>query len=835
MRTSYYQNIGNPIQLARLPKRRLELTFPIRDLSASRKTKVAFIGCGFLLLAILLESAAKAYLLGNDSGKPGHGIVLIGGIALAITLCTTLRSGRWISIVGISLSILSLGIAISVFSAFSLLPVMIAIGWHVRIYCEHWIELCTSSPVPKHQSRQLRKQWRRYLICIQWLPAGLLFLMFLSGLPVVFVIVVVCVFAAVQTVHVSVASGTGYAFRALWSSVESWFSYNYHNIARPGTFQSPAGSRRSRILLSVFMGLFVATMFRIAHSELSIQSSSLAVEFSILNCIVGTLFTILIPGMLTLPVIAEAMEFSSGSVGSKNWNDMTREMRLSTNPIERNSYFMGRVVNDGSPLIVPRSIFREHAHFLGDSGSGKTSLGLAPFLEQTIAFGDCSIVVIDLKADSKELLATVMQAVRKYRYQTGFEIPIKFFNNQDDMASFGLNIFNQSFWPLLNTYTRTDVIAGATGLEYGAGFGESFYSATNAAVLYHTLKLYPEVQSFSELADRCGYVVANAKKRDLHPEVRKAGVHVHEVCKRLGAFPQLNVTADGPFDDQVVQQLIDLCAVFREPQILYFELSSLLSPGSSPAIARLVVYFLLAAATKTDRQCPVFLVIDEFQRMVAKNVEYMLQLARSMDIGITLANQSMEDLRTGRIDLISPLESNCRYRQWFSTSSSADRSRLVDSSGETVELVTSKSVSPGIVPLLKSISYAEHIHPRLTTNDVLLASDHSKESVVKISRGDGYAQFGGMPLIVESDYHISRDEYDVRRSLKWPQNIPGTFVPSRLSESDVPGPDIGPIITTDAGLRSDIGASDLDDILDSFGREATSRESRRRSKRGRRE
>jgi type IV secretory pathway TraG/TraD family ATPase VirD4 len=97
-------------------------------------------------------------------------------------------------------------------------------------------------------------------------------------------------------------------------------------------------------------------------------------------------------------------------------------------------------------------------------------------------------------------------------------------------------------------------------------------------------------------------------------------------------------------------------------------LSATLSPSGAPEIGRLVNYMLLAASTQTERKHPVFLVIDEFQRMVAGNLEYMLQLARSMGIGVILANQSMEDLKKSSVNLIPAIEANCRLRQWFSVS-----------------------------------------------------------------------------------------------------------------------------------------------------------------------
>ncbi len=194
-------------------------------------------------------------------------------------------------------------------------------------------------------------------------------------------------------------------------------------------------------------------------------------------------------------------------------------------------------------------------------------------------------------------------------------------------------------------------------------------------------------------------------------------------------------------------------------------------------MARLVTYSLLALAPTIQRRHRVFLFIDEFQRMVARNLEYMLQLARSMGVGVILANQSMQDLKTAKNDLIPAIEANCRYRQWFSVSSSDDRRRLIDGSGETVELFGGRTETVGPQGPSTSESQQERCMSRLTVNDVLLASDHPKHSIVRIARGAGYAQYGGMPFIVESDYHITKRQYESRKSMPWPEESLGAFDP----------------------------------------------------------
>jgi hypothetical protein len=71
--------------------------------------------------------------------------------------------------------------------------------------------------------------------------------------------------------------------------------------------------------------------------------------------------------------------------------------------------------------------------------------------------------------------------------------------------------------------------------------------------------------------------------------------------------------------------------------------------------------------------------------MVASNLEYMLQLARSMGVGVILANRGMADLKKSTTNLMPAIEANCRLRQWFSVSSSEDQQRLINARGLTFD------------------------------------------------------------------------------------------------------------------------------------------------------
>ena len=650
LRDSFYQKIGNPLQIDRLPTRSCFVRLPFLGDKAS-DVELA-LAKGVLLITIVdltgwymgsgvIYSNAR-YLLEVCS-------LLIGMILVASTM---LRGMPWLlpaAFVG------SVGLFFSVSqpscAGFRLIAGGIVLSGFIYRFTEHWIELCTTDPMDKAVASRLRKAWYGHLRAVILVPVAAVVVAAYFGMSWLF-LSIMGVFGLAQ---VLLACREPIKVVGSIECLVSWYTYNCHGSRLPGIFLSPSGDLRLRRMLTLgTILIFERCMRTHINFETSIQHAPF---------MIGAVF-LLSPVILPLPILIEARSRQVKQINASSWRSLTSNIRSSPNPIERQSYYMARTVEDGSLICIPRQVFGEHGHFLGGSGAGKTSLGLSPWIEQTIAFGDCSIIVIDLKADTHELLATLVNGADQLRRDRGINLPLKLFSNQDDKLTHGFNPIAQPNWKEFNDYIKTDILCGATGLEYGPDYGAGFYSSANAAVLHHTIKTFPNIKSFREMSDRCNYVLNNSDSKDLHPDIRRAGIHVHEVLKRLAAFDALNVCAGKkPLD--VLENSIDLSDVFVKPQLHYFHLSSTLSPGASPALARLVTYFLLASAAKAKRNVPVYLVIDEFQRMVAQNTEYMLQLARSMGVGVILANQSMEDLRTLKSNLIPAIEANCRFRQWF--------------------------------------------------------------------------------------------------------------------------------------------------------------------------
>ena len=483
-------------------------------------------------------------------------------------------------------------------------------------------------------------------------------------------------------------------------------------------------------------------------------------------------------------------EQATADLDHSRWEDVVKRIRSSKDEREKDSLFLGLNAHDGTPVIVPRAIFKEHAHILGDSGSGKTSMGLATLISQLIRFRDSSIVVLDLKADDLALFEDCrIEAVAA-------QLPFRWFTSELNVPTYIFNPLTQRHFAPLSLYQRTDILTAALGIQYGTDYGRGFFADANADVLAGALKARPNAQSFREIEQAFGWRLPSVS-----PETRKAGSHVGTLIRRFADCVPLNATSKTA-SAEAIDHAIDLAEPFEQPQVLYFHLPSALGTTTSSEIARMVLYMLLtsAKAQGPDRK-QVYVVIDEFQRITAKNVEFVLQTARSMNIGLILANQALMDLRTPDVNLIPTVSANTRLKRVFAASDRSGQQDLVESSGETI--IYSRSWSDYIgsgfgVANVASVSNMETVSPRLRPNDILLASDHPFQSIVHIRRGDGYAQFGGLPFVMTSSYHISEKEYAARKLAKWPER-PGETIPSASQPADMPSkpehvstPPIGP-------------------------------------------
>lgn len=432
-------------------------------------------------------------------------------------------------------------------------------------------------------------------------------------------------------------------------------------------------------------------------------------------------------------------------------------------------YYWGQVESDGSPVIINRDLFLHHAHILGNSGTGKSAMRLSPLVEQTIGFGDTSLIFIDLKGDKLENLAACYAAQAELKSRTGAEIPIRVLTLEQGMPSHVFNPFLTTGFKKLSLSDRVSLITEPLGLFHGITYGPGHYSAMNAATVRECLTANPSASSLHELYSGLMEQASDAESYvgSLRPNEY---IQVAETILSLAECNVLNVTPKTSDSKEALECQIDLASAFQTPAIYYFHLTSVVSPFVAQMVGRLVLKYLLIAAKTAPRNTRVQVVIDEFQRMIADNLDIVFQQARGLDISLVLANQSLGDLRNAGPVLLSAIEGNCNIRQWLSTTTLEDIEHLKGLFGcykeEHVTVTESENSS--------SVSTTLRDEPRITTTDLHQISSDPFLSVTQI-RGEreGFANYSGVPFVMRNNFHIDERGYNERLKLQWPTDLPG--------------------------------------------------------------
>ncbi|MCA9191074.1 MAG: hypothetical protein KDB03_04915 [Planctomycetales bacterium] len=492
----------------------------------------------------------------------------------------------------------------------------------------------------------------------------------------------------------------------------------------------------------------------------------------------------LMPGLVLLGVVfaatARSMAMATEELGplpnadclkAQNWQRIVSSVRRE-NPTD---IFWGVDARDQTPIIIPQSVLREHVHFLGDTGSGKTSLGIAPLVSQLVEGQDASVLVIDLKGDDQSLFELLRAGASR---NSGIEpnslsdsrtwsYPFSYFTTKHGFASHVFNPLLQSAYQELTPVQKADLLTTSLGLQYGTDYGRKYFGDSNVQALLKTLEIHSSIASFVELLP----VLKETVQTCLDRETRQAASNLMMSVHRMSTVHSANAVPSHTAQGQ--DSFIDLIDLFRTPQAVYFSLPSATGSVVNADVGRLVLFALINAAQHAQKpRRQVFLVIDEFQRLVSNQIAVILQMARGLDIGIILSNQGLSDLNQIDAQILPTVTTNTRIRQVFGVSDPSEIKQLVDVSGEQSVFLRSFTeaaafFSLGFLP--KSRSYSETVGPRIRTNDIIEASDDPFRSIFTMRRGTANARFRGYPFVMQSCYHITPAEYEQRVLAPWPE------------------------------------------------------------------
>lgn len=447
--------------------------------------------------------------------------------------------------------------------------------------------------------------------------------------------------------------------------------------------------------------------------------------------------------------------------------------------------YLGRALADRIPWLLQRELLTAHAHLLGGSRSGKTSLGLMSLIAQLVAHGDSSVVVIDLKGDNALFWTAFVEATR-----TG--LPFKWFTLQPGAASFAFNPFAQWFDRFRSVNARSQSYLTALDLYFGEAYGKGFFGTVSLDTFSRFLTHFRDVKSFADLsryAEEPGSFAATHTDAD-------DSKHLRMVLRQLAAVRPLNVTEHSrpAVAPTVLDHAIDMSGVVTRPQVVYFSLASLEDSLTAKSVGKLALYAVVQAASVMRRlgpTVPVYMVLDEFQQLVAHNVKIMLEMARAVGVHLVLSHQDVSQLKTDEFDIASTIESSTTLKLVFEASSSAGLRYMQETGGEVRERTLNwmqalpagfdeandAHLSPEFAiarfPFeLPTASVSEQVRPRLSTNEILAHSSHPLRGFARSRADGGLTQYQGQWTAVEFEYPTTAAEYKARSGTPLPTEHP---------------------------------------------------------------
>jgi hypothetical protein len=497
------------------------------------------------------------------------------------------------------------------------------------------------------------------------------------------------------------------------------------------------------------------------------------------------------PAFRQYPRDADGEPAESGEWYNPEWIGYVDAIHGSPNALEREHLFLGFAQSfdddDQYPVLMHRKMLREHAHLTGDSGSGKTSRGIASVAAQLCRFArereDCSLLVIDLKGD-EALFHGVRNEARG--------LPFRWYREQLGCTTYGFNPLMQSHMAYFTAEQKARAVMDAFGLRYGDSGAERYFSDIQESVLYTLFRQCPGVRTFAELHAILQDRGAKDRLFPNMPDVHWA--NSYHVREQLSAFSRCAPLNDTTEDDE---RRIDLPSLFVRPQVVYFYVPTLLGGGANQQAAKFALYSLLTSALfiPPGRRLQVYCVIDEFQEIVGANLGVILKQARSFDLAMLLSNQLPADLDRAGANLHQVLTATTGFRWSFRASDMMQQKELQDASGEYVEHLrtVSRSVSRSVDPeghvsrgesLSESIT--EMFRPAFAKNRILWSNFVEDLSIAHFSKGEGYTQFF-RPFPLRTMFHISEELYKKRAREPWPLlpwppgdgalNVPGPHAP----------------------------------------------------------
>ena len=443
------------------------------------------------------------------------------------------------------------------------------------------------------------------------------------------------------------------------------------------------------------------------------------------------------------------------------WDVYVSRLVDSQHPLEREHLLVGFSLFGDYPVLLHKAILDQHYHLTGDTGSMKTSLVAGPLAAQLMARGDCSVVVLDLKGDRSLFETCRVEAQRA-------KLPFSWFTTERGRSSFVFNPFEQSYHADVTPEQESETLLQGMSLDYGVDYGRAYFTSQNEMslkALMRKLNLKSAAALFDVLNDPGGGGILSVR------ELKDAG-HLRAIASRLMTVAPLN--AELPAG---AGRRIEAADVLRRKQVVYFNLSSPQEPLSAATIARLFLWSVFScAAHNRVKGNRVYLVVDEFQQIIAENSKPLFSMIRGLGVTLVPVHQTLGQLDQRGADLIDTVDANTAVKHVLRASDPRTVKRIAEMSGvqtyHTVSWTQDTADGNGSIdPSLAAeglVQVSESPGDALDKNTILAVSSDQASSFIRFTFGSGYTQFAGRTTVVRSLFPIDRETYERRDNAPWP-------------------------------------------------------------------
>lgn len=460
---------------------------------------------------------------------------------------------------------------------------------------------------------------------------------------------------------------------------------------------------------------------------------------------------------------------------------------------ERDHLFLGEEPFQRFPILLHEDILERHCYLSGSTGAGKTHLGLLPMMLQLLRpKGDPEnpeppppMVILDLKGDWAMFHTLRLEVAKRWwtdpatkeRRQQAF----RFFTLEKGHATDYFNPFSSVGLDRITPGQLAEILLDVFNMNHGSGYGRGYYSEINRGLLHQylqTIRRDPRRWanlSFQEMARECMPA----------PGERGPGNNPLELVAHIAALTESEqlCTPHDALDDAAKERAILMPRLLEERQVAYFWLPVMSGSRTTRDVALLVLWSLWRAAQRRTSTHPVYLFVDELQRVVSKGFSDMMTQTRSpARIRLVSTSQSPAQLNTPDEDFRELIITNAGVRYIFQMSNELDIKRLIQASGTQLEEQHqfSQTQDPETGNITPGVTTTTVRVPRLTINDIIAMNKDAHRFFLDLpQQGAGYSQFRYNPIVVEADFILHPDVYKERdRPNTWPAPVPGQHVPS---------------------------------------------------------